>query len=53
MELKDLDHVLKITEHLPQSADESLLVLHQCDCKSDSLQTQREKSQPAAYLMFI
>lgn len=29
MELKDLDRVLKITECLPQSADEWVLVLHQ------------------------
>lgn len=53
MEFKHLDHVLKITEHLPQSADKWVLVLQQCDCKSDSLPTQTGKWQSAAYLIFI
>lgn len=53
MELKDLNYVLKIAEHLPQSAKKWVFVLHQCDCKSDSRQTQRGKWQSTAYLIFF
>lgn len=50
---QDSDYVLQITEHLPQRSDKWVSVLYQSDFKSDSLQTQREKWQSAAYLIFI